>query len=95
MKQDKLISMANQIADFFKAYPHDDAVAGTLDHIRQFWDRRMRESMLAKFAAGETSGLKPIAAEAIEKLREGSHEKPKNFEGEGDIQQDKELEGSS
>lgn len=95
MKQDKLVSMANQIADFFKAYPHDDAVAGTLDHIRQFWDRRMRASILTQTADGQITALKPIAAEAVEKLREGSQEKPKNFEGEGDIQQDKDLEESA
>ena len=37
-----LVRMANQIADFFKIQPANEAVAGTADHIRRFWDPRMR-----------------------------------------------------
>jgi len=35
---DTLVRMANQIADFFKIQSENDAVAGTADHIKKFWD---------------------------------------------------------
>ncbi len=38
---EKLVYMANQIGDFFKSYPHDQAVKGIKEHIEKFWDPRM------------------------------------------------------
>jgi uncharacterized membrane protein YoaT (DUF817 family) len=35
----RLVYMANQIATFFSAWPHDQAVAATADHLRKFWTR--------------------------------------------------------
>lgn len=66
MKTDDLVRMANQIADFFRAYPHDEAVAGVADHISQFWDPRMREGLKARLASGD-SGLSPLAREGAER----------------------------
>jgi len=60
MDADKLVRMANQIADYYKAYPHDEAVAGIAAHIRSFWDPRMRERLARDIAAGGT-GLTPLA----------------------------------
>ncbi len=37
---DRLVYMANQMATFFMAQPHDAAVAGVADHIKKFWDPR-------------------------------------------------------
>ena len=42
MGPEKLIMMANQIGTFFASQKGDDAVAGIADHIRKFWDPRMR-----------------------------------------------------
>ncbi len=39
------IRMVNQIADFFKPYPQDEAVAGISEHIRSFWEPRMRSKL--------------------------------------------------
>ncbi|HVB89683.1 MAG TPA: formate dehydrogenase subunit delta [Beijerinckiaceae bacterium] len=50
---DKLIHMANQIADFFRPYPHAEAVAGVHDHIRAFWTPPMRADLLAHCEAGD------------------------------------------
>ena len=36
-KIEKLVRMANQIADFFAPYPEEEAVAGMQQHIRSFW----------------------------------------------------------
>jgi len=66
-RPDKLIHMANQIADFFRAYPHEKAVAGVAEHIRLFWDPRMRSGILRHHAAGG-EGLDPIVAEAMGRL---------------------------
>ena len=33
--------MANQIADYFRIYPADEAIAGIHEHIRAFWSPTM------------------------------------------------------
>ena len=65
---DKLIYMANQIGKFFASQGPDEAVAGTADHIRKFWDPRMREAIFAHVEGGG-SGLDPSVRQAIEQLR--------------------------
>jgi formate dehydrogenase subunit delta len=62
-----LVRMANQIADFFRIQPGEDAVAGTASHIRAFWDPRMRKKMTEHLAAGG-EGLSPLARAAVEKV---------------------------
>jgi len=69
MSPEKLSYMANQIARFFASRPEEQAVAGTADHIRLFWDPRMRSQILAHLAAGG-EGLDPIARAAIARLKE-------------------------
>jgi formate dehydrogenase subunit delta len=70
MSPDKLVYMANQIGKFFGSQGPDEAVAGTADHIRKFWDPRMRLAILAHVEAGG-GGLEPLVREAVERLREG------------------------
>lgn len=55
-----LVRMVNQIADFFRSYPQDEAVAGVAGHIRGFWDPRMRAELSRHLAAGG-EGLSPVA----------------------------------
>jgi formate dehydrogenase subunit delta len=62
-----LVRMANQIADFFRIQPENQAVAGTADHIRKFWDPRMR-AMMAQHLAHGGAGLNPIALKAVEQV---------------------------
>jgi formate dehydrogenase subunit delta len=62
----KLAYMANQIGKFFAAQPHDDAVASIEDHLRKFWDPRMRRSIIAHL--GEVTLDPPVRA-AVERLR--------------------------
>ncbi|HUC18483.1 MAG TPA: formate dehydrogenase subunit delta [Acetobacteraceae bacterium] len=69
MSPEKLTYMANQIARFFASQPEEKAVAGALDHIRHFWDPRMRSQILAHLAAGG-EGLDPVARAAVAKLKE-------------------------
>ena len=65
MTEDTLVRMANQIADFFKAQPEEEAFAGASNHIRLFWDPRMRSKMAAHLKAGG-AGLNPLARKAVE-----------------------------
>jgi formate dehydrogenase subunit delta len=65
---EKLVYMANQIASFFKAMPHDEAVAGVAKHINDFWDPRMRRQFFEIVEAGGP-GLSPLVVDAVGKIR--------------------------
>ena len=67
MSPDKLAYMANQIGKFFAHQPHDKAVASISDHIRKFWDPRMRSEILTHLDAVK---LDPSVRQAVEQLRE-------------------------
>jgi formate dehydrogenase subunit delta len=62
-----MVHMANQIALFFAAYPHDEAVAGVTDHLKRFWERRMQQQIIQYVAEGG-SGLHELALEAVRRL---------------------------
>jgi len=67
MSPDKLAYMANQIGKFFAHQPPEKAVAAIADHIRRFWDPRMRRDILAHLGEVE---LDPPVRQAVEGLRE-------------------------
>jgi len=67
MSPDKLAYMANQIGKFFAHQPQDKAVASIADHIRKFWDPRMRKEILAHLSAVQ---LDPSVRKAVEQLQE-------------------------
>ena len=67
MNPDHLVTMANQIADFFAAYPEAEAVEGVAGHIRKFWEPRMRAALAEHLAAGG-DGLSPLARQGAEQL---------------------------
>jgi len=52
METHDMVRMANQIADFFRGYPHDDAVKETAEHINRFWAPRMRKAFFEHMAKG-------------------------------------------
>ena len=62
-----MVHMANQIAKFFASYPHEEAVAGVTDHLKKFWERRMRQQ-LHDYTAQGGSGLDPLVLEAEKRL---------------------------
>lgn len=64
----KLVSMANQIAGFFRPYPKEQAVGGIAEHIAKFWDHKMRATIIAHLDHGGT-GLEPVVQEALTKLK--------------------------
>ena len=66
MNTDHLVGMANRIGDFFEAYPdHDEVIRNIADHIRKYWEPRMRRDLYVQFDLDGAPGLKPIVAEAI------------------------------
>jgi formate dehydrogenase subunit delta len=68
MSPDRLVYMANQIGAFFKSQGPGKAVPGIAEHIRKFWDPRMRKAILAHLDAGG-SGLDPSVRDALETLK--------------------------
>ena len=68
MSPDRLIYMANQIGKFFRSQGHERAVPGIAEHIKKFWDPRMRSAILAHLDGGG-SGLDPAVRDAVRSLR--------------------------
>jgi formate dehydrogenase subunit delta len=65
----KLVYMANQIGKFFASQGQERAVAGTAEHIKKFWDPRMRAAIFAHLADGG-AGLDTNVRTALEQLRD-------------------------
>jgi formate dehydrogenase subunit delta len=65
---EKLVYMANQIGKFFASQGEEVAVSGTAEHIKKFWDPRMRQTILCHLAVGG-HGLDPVARHAVERLQ--------------------------
>jgi formate dehydrogenase subunit delta len=78
MSLDKLVYMANQIGKFFASQGPDQAVAGTADHIKKFWDPRMRTAIFAHLDAGG-GGLDPMVRTALEKVRDIEKKRPEKL----------------
>lgn len=68
MSPERLVYMANQIGRFFATQGEDAAVSGTLEHLRHFWDPRMRDEIIAYLAAGG-DGLDPNVRAAVMRLK--------------------------
>ena len=68
METRDMLRMANQIADFFRSYPHDDAVKEAATHLNNYWDPRMRKHFFDYLAKGG-EGLDPLIIEAAAQVR--------------------------
>lgn len=70
MDIDNLVRMANRIGDFFDAMPDaDEARDGVANHLKRFWEPRMRAEILRYLDATGGAGLKPVVIEALRKHR--------------------------
>lgn len=68
MDIENLVKMANDIGNFFSSEPdHHMAVQGVSDHLRKFWDPRMRRAIIEHLHQGG-AGLNELARVAISKL---------------------------
>jgi formate dehydrogenase subunit delta len=68
MSPDRLVYMANQIGNFFAYQRKDEVVPGIANHIRKFWDPRMRSAIFAYIDAGG-EGIDPPVREALLMLK--------------------------
>ena len=63
----KLARMANDIANNFAVLGDDEAIASTANHIRMFWDPRMRKQAFTMIDS-EDDTFNEIARQALEQL---------------------------
>jgi len=72
MDQQHLINMANQIGQFFESLPErNEALMGIADHIKRFWEPRMRRELLAAFDTPELqAGFSEVVRAALTEHRE-------------------------
>jgi formate dehydrogenase subunit delta len=61
--------MANQIGAFFRSQGEARAVPGISEHIKKFWDPRMRKAIFAHLEKGG-AGLDPQVRDALNVLRQ-------------------------
>ena len=69
METENLVRMANNIAAFFNSDPdRQAAVAGVANHIRSFWEARMKKAIFAYKDQGGAE-LDPLVVEALNQLQ--------------------------
>jgi formate dehydrogenase subunit delta len=65
-----LVRMANRIGEFFAAMPdRQDAIDGVAQHLRRYWEPRMRRAMLEHVDSDGPAGLHPLLADALARKR--------------------------
>ena len=68
MELERLAYMADQIARNFAVGGADEAIAATADHIRLYWDPRMKAQLLT----ADRAALTPLVAAVAERLAKPS-----------------------
>jgi formate dehydrogenase subunit delta len=64
---ERLVAMANDIGNYFRPQPRDEAIAGIATHIKRYWTPRMRQKLNAYIAAG-AEDLDELPRAAIARL---------------------------
>lgn len=64
MSPDKMVYMANQIATFFQTQPGPDQADRVADHLRDFWEPRMRQQLKSYVDTGG-KGLNDLVLRAV------------------------------
>ncbi len=67
MEQHVMVHKANSIAQFFASYTRDEAIDGVMNHIRLYWEPRMRRQII-EYVADGGHGLHEYAVEAVKRL---------------------------
>jgi formate dehydrogenase subunit delta len=68
MNTGRLVTMANDIAAFFAAEPDVESAADQVaNHLKKFWEPRMRNEIKRFLAQGGT-GLSAVARRGVERL---------------------------
>ncbi len=70
MRVERLVSMVNDIARFFNGEPDkDEAARGVANHLKRFWEPRMRREILEHYSTGG-HGLDDLARSGVALLAE-------------------------
>ncbi|MFO1351465.1 MAG: formate dehydrogenase subunit delta [Gammaproteobacteria bacterium] len=73
MNIEHLVQMANQIGQFFQTEPdRAEAVAGIANHLKRFWDPRMRKAIIEHLRDHDGAGLDELTAAGVRRLSEES-----------------------
>lgn len=91
----RLVYMANQIGKFFASRPAAQAAAGIENHLRKFWDPRMRERIIAYLDRG-ADGLHERTRQAVINLRDSARtqDAESTVSGAGSVQANPALAGA-
>jgi formate dehydrogenase subunit delta len=66
-----LVTMANQIGDFFETMKNrNQSLDEISSHLKRFWEPRMRRALLEHVDQHDGAGLKDIVLEAVRKHKE-------------------------
>jgi formate dehydrogenase subunit delta len=68
MHAETMVHNANQIALYFASYPREEAISGVLDHLKKYWERRMKDQIIDYVAHGG-AGLHELAVEAVKRMK--------------------------
>jgi len=72
-----LVKMANQIGDFFAAYPDRDYAVGSIaQHLKNSWDPRMRRQIIEYVNQSGGADLKEQVREAVLDLGRSAEQLP-------------------
>lgn len=69
-----LVRMANDIEKFFKVQGEERAIAGIAEHVKKFWEPRMKAQIFAHLDQGG-DGLDPLTLKALQNLKKAMHGK--------------------
>lgn len=73
MHIEQLVKMANDIGNYFDAEPdRESAIEGIAEHIRKFWDPRMRAQIAAHLDNGG-AGMNDSVKSAVSRLRQNAN----------------------
>ena len=70
MNLDRLVAMVNDIAAFFAGESGPDAPADVANHLRRFWEPRMRAEIVAAYRdnPGALKNLSEVGKQAVSEL---------------------------
>jgi formate dehydrogenase subunit delta len=70
MNNDNLIRMVNRIGAFFAAMPdRDEAMRELAQHVRRFWEPRMRKQLFEHLETGRADGVDSLVVAALQRHR--------------------------
>jgi formate dehydrogenase subunit delta len=69
MNIDLLIKMANEIGMFFSGAAPEQAARDVANHLKRYWEPRMRHQIIAYLDERRGAGLSDVARAAVEQLR--------------------------